>query len=179
VYVTDAPGAVDADDAAVQTQPRWRETVTSTSFRALPHPTTERRPTVRDVMHHGVIEVPPQATLAEIAGRMASGPIHCVVVAGLGPDAGHDPEVVCGIISDLDLMLALASGEMHLVAGTIAATDAPVIGPDEDLIRAAQLMSEHEAAHLLVAEPMSQQPIGVISSLDLAGALVERAKLEP
>ena len=36
---------------------------------------------------------------------------------------------------------------------------------------AAQLMSEHEVSHLVVVQPHSGHPVGVLSALDLAGVL--------
>ena len=54
---------------------------------------------------------------------------------------------------------------------TIAATPAVTVTTDDDLARAAELMDEHRASHLVVVEPRSTRPIGVLSSLDIARAL--------
>ena len=130
--------------------------------------------TVAEVMHSGVIEVPPEATLAEVAARMAQRRIHCVVVSGLPPGPDRLADTTWGIVSDLDLMRAVAAEQLRATAGTVAATDRPIIGPAEGIVRAAQLMSEHRVAHLLVADSTSDYPIGIVSSLDVAAALSHR-----
>ena len=149
----------------------------------MPKPTGEPAaadtlPSVSEVMHTGVIEIPAQATLIEIAALMAERRIHCVVVNGL--DAGPErlTDAAWGIVSDLDLMGAIAVEQDRAGAGTIAATDAPIIGPDDSVIRAAQLMTEHETAHLLVAAATGDYPLGIISSLDVAAALAGHARGE-
>jgi CBS domain-containing protein len=58
-------------------------------------------------------------------------------------------------------------------AGGTAATSALTVRPDETIQRAAQLMTEHATAHLIVVDE-DRMPIGVISTLDLAAALGER-----
>ena len=48
-----------------------------------------------------------------------------------------------------------------------------IVAPDETLERAAQLMTEHSTAHLIVVDPQRQRPIGVLSTLDIAASLGE------
>jgi CBS domain-containing protein len=43
--------------------------------------------------------------------------------------------------------------------------------PEDALERAAQLMAEHDVTHLVVVQPHSGQPVGIVSALDVAGAL--------
>ena len=51
-----------------------------------------------------------------------------------------------------------------------------LISGSDTLDRAAQLMHEHQTAHLLVVDPDTIHPVGVLSTLDVAAALVgERA----
>jgi CBS domain-containing protein len=50
-------------------------------------------------------------------------------------------------------------------------TPAVTIAPDEQLERAAALMTRHGVAHLVVVDRVEQRPVGVVSSLDLAAAL--------
>jgi CBS domain-containing protein len=45
------------------------------------------------------------------------------------------------------------------------------VAADDSLERAAQLMAEHEVSHLVVIQPHSGPPVGVLSALDLAGVL--------
>ena len=39
--------------------------------------------------------------------------------------------------------------------------------------RAAQLMTEHAVAHVVVVDPPPARPLGVLSTLDIAGAVSE------
>ena len=56
-------------------------------------------------------------------------------------------------------------------AGASAATPALTIHPGDTLQRAAQVMTEHAIAHLLVVDDTSGEPVGVLSTLDLARVL--------
>ena len=57
------------------------------------------------------------------------------------------------------------------MARTIAATPVLTVTTSEQLARAAQLLVEHEVSHLIVIEPLSARPIGVLSTLDVTRAL--------
>ncbi len=48
---------------------------------------------------------------------------------------------------------------------------AVTIAPSESLDVAAQLMARTGVAHLVVVDPVERRPVGVLSTLDLAGAL--------
>ncbi len=72
-----------------------------------------------------------------------------------------------GVISDLDVVAAAASGE-EPSAIQVAATEPLAISDDEPLDRAVQMMSEHGVSHLVVVEAASGYPIGVLSTLDIA-----------
>ena len=125
---------------------------------------------VHDVMTQGVLSCPLEAPLSAVAELMARHRVHCVV--GFG-DVTEDDTQIWGLISDLDLV-AVAAAEGALdgrTAGGSAGTEVLTIGPSESLRRAAQLMSEHGLAHLLVADPDADKPVGVISTLDVARAL--------
>jgi len=75
------------------------------------------------------------------------------------------------VISDLDLIAALASGHYdELSASDIAGTEAVSIFEDEGLGRAAQLLSDHRVSHLVVRN-QRRQPVGIVSTLDLAAAI--------
>jgi len=127
--------------------------------------------TVSDAMHRGVIDTPPQTSLVEVAAQMARNRVHCVVVEGLARGRNRQEELVWGIVSDLDLIKALATGRDGLSAGDIAATEIVTVEDSESVEQALRLMAEHECTHLVVVSPQEGEPVGVISSLDVAGAL--------
>lgn len=122
--------------------------------------------TVADAMHAGIVTVPADATPAEIARALAESRIHCVVVAAISR-RGTSEHLTWGVVSDLDLVGALASGATASAA-MLAATDAITIESGEALEDAARIMSEHDVTHLVVVDPGSDEPIGVLSTLDIA-----------
>jgi CBS domain-containing protein len=123
--------------------------------------------TVRDAMHAGVISTPVTSSVGEIAATLADHRIHCALVAGVGARGW-------GIVSDLDLMRAVAAGRHDLTAGQLASMEAVTVGPDADIAEAAQLMAEHEVSHLLVMSGHDDPPVGVLSTFDVARAIRDR-----
>lgn len=126
--------------------------------------------TVADVMTTGAIDAAPQTPLLEVAARMAERRVHCVIVDGLARGRRGAEELVWGIVSDLDLLSAVAAGRLDASAGEMAATEIVTIEPSEPIEQAARLMAQHECTHLVVVSD-DARPVGVLSSLDIAGAL--------
>ena len=125
---------------------------------------------VGDAMHEGVLSCSADTPLSAVAELMAAHGVHCIVVT----DA--DDLAVWGVISDLDLVAAAGVRDLELQsAGGSAATPALAIGPGDTLQRAAQMMTEHAVAHLLVVDEESGRPVGVLSTLDVARVLAERS----
>lgn len=127
---------------------------------------------VKDAMSRGVLSCSLETSLTTVAEMMAAHRVHCVV--GFG-DITEDDTRLWGVVSDLDLVAAAAASSLEgRTAGGCATTEVVTVAPHERLRRAAQLMSEHRVSHLLVADPDSDRPIGVISTLDIADALAGR-----
>jgi CBS domain-containing protein len=123
---------------------------------------------VADVMHAGVMTCPGETMLREVARIMATHRIHCVAVPATPGGAVEG----WGIVSDLDVIGAAAAGDIEArTAGEIAGTEALAISDDDSIDRAVQLMSEHAVAHLVVVAAASGRPVGVVSTLDVAGLL--------
>jgi CBS domain-containing protein len=120
--------------------------------------------TVGEAMHRGIVTCAPTADLREVAQLLAEHGVHCAVVAG-------DPvRTLWGIISDLDLMRGLGS-PVPLAAGNLAAMDVVTVTPADELRHAAQLMAEHDTAHLIVVDDGA--PVGILSTLDVARAAAQ------
>jgi CBS domain-containing protein len=129
----------------------------------IPHPLSTLP--VSGAMHEGVITCDRDSPLTEVARLMSVERVHCVVVVD------EDPRRPWGLISDLDLTAAASvRGLTGQTAGGSAATPVVTVSPDESLERAAQLMTEHGVAHLVVVAPDNGRPIGVLSTLDVARA---------
>lgn len=127
------------------------------------------RATVADVMRPGVMTCAPDSPLVTVAQTMATHHVHCLVVAGVEKDVSGRDHLVWGIVSDMDLVRAAETGIEGRTAGEAARTEVVTVDPSTPLEEAAQLMDEHGTAHLIVTS--GGQPAGVVSSLDIAGAL--------
>jgi CBS domain-containing protein len=121
--------------------------------------------TVVDAMRLGVVSCPADTPLQEAARIMATYRIHCVVISDL------DSDRPLGVVSDLDLVAAAGDDLTERTVRDVARGELISVRPDDSLTHAAQLMTENEVAHLLVVQPHSGHPVGVISTLDLAGVL--------
>ena len=116
-------------------------------------------------MRVGVVSCPPETSLREVARIMATYRIHCVLVSDV---EGHKP---WGVVADLDIAAGAGTDLDKLTAREVANTEVVTIAADDTLQLAAQLMAERKAAHLVVVQPDSGHPVGVLSTLDLAGVL--------
>jgi CBS domain-containing protein len=127
---------------------------------------------VADVMRPGILSCPSETLVREVARIMAVHRVHCVVVGGLR--AGDSSErFVWGVLSDLDLARAVESATEDTTAGEIAATEAVSLPRTATLDEAARVMAEHETAHVVIVDEDSGEPLGVVSTLDVALALAE------
>jgi CBS domain-containing protein len=121
-------------------------------------------------MSDGVLTCRRDDSLAEVAELMARRHVHCVVVT----DDLDGESPLWGIVSDLDLAAASSVRDLaEQTAGATAATPMLTVTPEETVQRAAQLMTEHGTAHLVVVDT-GERPIGVISTLDVAASLCGR-----
>jgi CBS domain-containing protein len=122
---------------------------------------TRHHARVRDCMHPGILSCSGDAPLGEVAGIMAKHRVHAVAVTN------GEPRRVVGVASDLDVIGA-AAGRDEPTASQIAATEPLTISANAPIDHAAQLMSEHGVAHLVVVDAASGSPVGILSTLDLA-----------
>ena len=125
--------------------------------------------TVSDVMRPGVMSVAPDAPLVNVAQTMATHHVHAVVVAGIARDDSGADHLVWGLVSDMDIVRAAETGIEGHNAADAARTEVVTVDPSTPLAQAAALMDEHGSAHLIVTG--GGHPVGVVSSLDIAGAL--------
>ena len=122
-----------------------------------------RNATVADVMTPGIISCAPETPLEEVAELMATHRVHAVAVGGIAVD-----HLVWGIIDSLDLVRALRDPDANPFAEAISRPPLRAIEPGAPLAEAARLMDEGRVGHLVVVD--RERPVGVISSLDIAGA---------
>lgn len=117
-------------------------------------------------MHTGILSCTSDAPLAQVASIMAEHRVHAVAITE------RDDTRPIGVVSDIDLVAAVAS-EADLTALQAAATEPLSVSAGESLHRAAQLIAEHGVAHLVVLDPASGYPVGVLSTLDIAAVYAD------
>jgi CBS domain-containing protein len=126
--------------------------------------------TVLAAMHPGVLTCRPDASLRSVAELLSANGVHAVIVCE--QDLPSAEFVPWGVISAQDLVAAaLVRHVDEQVAAATAATPLVMIAGHETLERAAQLMTEHAVAHLVVVDGENAHPVGVLSTLDIAATL--------
>ncbi|QEC48728.1 CBS domain-containing protein [Baekduia soli] len=125
--------------------------------------------TVADAMCHGVISCEPDAPATDVARIMATRHLHAVVVAGLERRPGEGERLLWRVITDSDLLRAARSGLEGRTAADLGAAEPTTVATTTTLDEAARIMVESGQTHLIVAD--RGRPVGVLSTLDVAGVL--------
>jgi CBS domain-containing protein len=101
---------------------------------------------------------------------MATQHVRCLIVLGLSHD--HVGEsFFWGIITDRDLLESGIADSSDATARTLARHAIINVAPATPLREAGELMLARGASHLVVADPETQTPLGILSTLDLVGVL--------
>ncbi|HUA47551.1 MAG TPA: CBS domain-containing protein [Solirubrobacteraceae bacterium] len=144
------------------------ETATQTYHGSYLMPTLEHA-TVSDAMHPGILSCEPDVSVTEVARVMATHHVHCVAVVGISH--GKPECFVWGIISDLDLLAAGIREETETTARDLAAQPVITVRPSMPLREAGEAMVRNGVSHLVVIDGETGRPIGILSTLDVAGVL--------
>lgn len=128
--------------------------------------------TVADAMHAGILFCEPDASLTEIARLMATHHVHCIAVTGVSHDGQADC-TVWGLISDLDLMRAGTRFGSDQSARALALEPVISVRSTMPLRQASEAMIEHGVSHIIVIDPETRRPTGVLSTLDVIGVMAE------
>lgn len=125
--------------------------------------------TVADAMRPGILSCEPDATLSDVATMMATDQVPYVAVVGISHE---QPECfVRGIISDLSLVQAGIADGAEPTARELAKEPGFVVEPDTPLREAVREMLARGVTHVVVADPIAKRPVGMLSTLDVAGVL--------
>jgi CBS domain-containing protein len=100
--------------------------------------------------------------MRDVARIMSTNHVHAIVVRGVAGGGAWS------VVTDRDL-LRVAPGAEDQDAGSCASEVLVTIAPDERLEVACELMRAHGVSHVMVVEPEHNQPLGVVSTLDVAG----------
>ena len=120
--------------------------------------------TVADAMRRGLFSCPSATPVSALARIMATERVHAVIVTGAEGKDGW------GIVTDQELLDATA-GNLDAPAGEFVQDDPLVVKPAESLKAAAELLRRHRTSHVLVGDPKSGPPIGILSTLDVAAVV--------
>ena len=126
--------------------------------------------TVAEAMHPGILSCPADASLVEVARLMAGHHVHCIAVTGIASE-GAGGSVVWGIISDSELVRAGVRTGADRTAASLALAPVISVQTDTPLLEAGELMVTHGVNHVVVLGPVTQLPIGILSTLDVAGVI--------
>ena len=121
--------------------------------------------TVGDAMRPWVLSCDPATPLVTVAQRMAGEHVHAIIVL-----TDHGDRRPYALVTDRDLMRAAPQLEA-LTAGEIAEEEILEARAGEPLSEAARRMAEHDATHAVVVDDRTGRPVGVLSTLDVAGIL--------
>ena len=124
---------------------------------------------VADAMRPRILACHPGDALRDIARLMATEHVHAVVVLRDQVEAsGSVAEKAWAMVTDLEL-LRHADRVDDLPAGDAATIDLVTARPDERLADAAERMIERGVTHAVVVAPADARPVGMLSTLDIAG----------
>jgi CBS domain-containing protein len=128
--------------------------------------------TVANAMHVGVLTCSPTTPLREAARTMARHRVHALVVSD------GRPHGVWGVVSDGDVLAAVVRGDIDtLTAGGSARTPLVTTRGTEPLRRVAGRLREAGATHAVVVDDRDE-PMGILSTLDLARAVAQEPELQ-
>lgn len=125
---------------------------------------------VSDVMHPGVISCGPESTAGELARAMVTHHVHCIMVLGIA-GALEGEHLVWGVVTDQDLLRLTDPRDIERTAEQLVRQPIISVEPTTALNDARDLMLAHGVSHVLVVDRRHQRPVGVLSSLDIIGAM--------
>ena len=118
---------------------------------------------ISDVMRPGIIGCDSRASIEQVADRMSRLGIHALAIR-------DDDRAAPVVVSDLDVVAAIGTGERGLQARHIAARATVTVPSRHSMREAARLMSEHAVTHLVVIDEAFGSPCGVVSTTDVLAA---------
>jgi CBS domain-containing protein len=125
---------------------------------------------VRDVASSAVVVVGPEHTVRDAARMMAQHHVGSAVVT--------DAEQLAGILTERDVLKQVAKGSDPdgTTVADMMTRDVVTVGPDWDLIEAAEEMARRRIRHLVVFE--GGQLLGVLSVRDVLPHLLPERQSE-
>jgi CBS domain-containing protein len=119
---------------------------------------------VADAMRPRVLTCDAGEPLVDVARRMTGEHVHSIVVL-----RGGDPRAWT-IVTDRDV-LRCAERLEEMAAGDAASGEPLTVTAGEWLRDAARTMAQHDTSHAVVLDEPGGRPVGMLSTLDIAGVL--------
>ncbi|MGO9883613.1 MAG: CBS domain-containing protein [Solirubrobacteraceae bacterium] len=133
--------------------------------------TTLENLTVADATLPGVVTCDPTASISTIAASMVIHDVRALMVRSAGGAAL--------LVTELDLVRAALTRPLQTPAREVASEHAVSVTSDTSLGQAVSKMSELYVDHLLVTDSGSGEPRAVLSSFDVATAVVAGRRRRP
>jgi CBS domain-containing protein len=126
---------------------------------------------LRDVAVRHLVTVDPQSTLRRASKVMSDRGVGCAVAV--------ENEKVCGIITERDILHAVAAERNvdETPVEDVMTKDVVSGAPAWDIMRAVRTMTEGGFRHLLVSE--MGDPVGIVSLRDLMDSMAELVQAAP
>jgi CBS domain-containing protein len=120
--------------------------------------------TVGDAMRPRVLTCDASEPLVDVVRRMADDHVHAIVVVRPGTP------VAWSVVSDRDI-LRCADRLEDLTAGDAPSSEPLTVVADQSLRDAAHAMAGRDTTHAVVLNAPGGRPVGMLSTLDIAGIL--------
>jgi CBS domain-containing protein len=127
---------------------------------------------LRDVMTRGVVSVPMDLSIREVAEKMTQQNVSAVTVTD------HNGEIM-GLISEMDVLQAVTDRSiLDSAAETIMNSHIQSVGPSITLDKAAKIMMNRGIHRLVVLSETgvgaSDRPVGILSASDLVREIIKK-----
>jgi CBS domain-containing protein len=127
---------------------------------------------LRDVMTRGVVSVPMDLSIREVAEKMTQQNVSAVTVTD------HNGEIM-GLISEMDVLKAVMDRTiLNSAAETIMSSNIQSVDPSITLDKAASIMMNKGIHRLVVlSEPgvgASDRPVGILSAGDIIREIIKK-----
>jgi signal-transduction protein with cAMP-binding, CBS, and nucleotidyltransferase domain len=117
---------------------------------------------IKEFVNRKPVVLPVDSTIREVAQQMSLKNVGLVVLVD-----GEKPRIPVGVVSERDVVRAVAKGEpLDASAKTIASTKLVTIGLEDDVGEAASKMLSNNVRHLVVLDD-SKRLVGVVSIRDI------------
>jgi CBS domain-containing protein len=115
------------------------------------------RHAVGDIMHRGIVQCPPTASLAQIAAALVEHRTHSIATERRGRRI---------FVSDMDVVAAALRGDVALQGADIGRNEPAMAVVDDNLTVAAALIARGDNGHVVVTD-REGAAVGVLSAFDV------------